>query len=137
VELWEVGRGRRETQTAAGFFGVSIEGTTGEHYRRAIGEKTADALAKMRAEGRQHTRVPRYGERYGGRARGVSREEHAIIARAKPLPGLGGAGRARDARALGAAVHGDDVVPGAGPYRVVKGQSRISGRLLSEGIYDA
>jgi site-specific DNA recombinase len=60
VELHVVGRGRIETDTASGFLVVGVEGLMAEHYRRLIGEKTRDALARLRATGRRAGELP-YG----------------------------------------------------------------------------
>jgi DNA invertase Pin-like site-specific DNA recombinase len=61
VELHVVGRGRIETDTASGFLITGVEGLMAEHFRRLIGEKTRDALARLRANGRRISRWPPYG----------------------------------------------------------------------------
>ena len=53
VELHVVGRGRVEADTATGFIVTAVEGLAAEHYRRVIREKTRDALARLRANGRR------------------------------------------------------------------------------------
>jgi DNA invertase Pin-like site-specific DNA recombinase len=63
VELHVVGRGRVEVESASGFLLTGIEGVMHEHFRRAIGEKTRDALARLRATGRRYSRIPPYGYR--------------------------------------------------------------------------
>ena len=64
-----VGRGRVEVDTAGGFLMAGVEGLMAEHYRRVISEKTRDALARLRANGRRVSRFPPYGFRAapGGR----------------------------------------------------------------------
>ena len=61
VELHVVGRGRIEADTASGFLTTSVELLMAEHYRRAIGEKTRDALARLRAQGRRYSNILPYG----------------------------------------------------------------------------
>ena len=64
VELHVVGRGRIEADTASGFLVTGVEGLMAEHYRRLIGEKTRDALARLRAMGRRVSRWAPYGHRF-------------------------------------------------------------------------
>jgi len=61
VELHVVGRGQVEADTATGFIVTAVEGLAAEHYRRVISEKTRDALARLRANGRRVSRFARYG----------------------------------------------------------------------------
>jgi DNA invertase Pin-like site-specific DNA recombinase len=61
VELHVVGRGRIEADTASGFLVTGVEGLMAEHYRRLISEKTRDALARLRANGRRTSRWAPYG----------------------------------------------------------------------------
>jgi DNA invertase Pin-like site-specific DNA recombinase len=61
VELHVVGRGRIETETASGFLMTGVEGLMAEHYRRLIGEKTRDALARLRQQGRRLGGQVEYG----------------------------------------------------------------------------
>lgn len=61
VALHVVGRGRIETESASGFLTISIEGVLAEHYRRLVGEKTRDALASLRKQGRRYSNVLPYG----------------------------------------------------------------------------
>lgn len=90
VELWEVGRGLRETRSAAGYLGVGVEGLVAAHYRRVIGEKTAGALAHLRATGRKDTRIARYGEIYTDDGRVERHEgEAAVIVQAQELRAAG------------------------------------------------
>ena len=63
VELHVVGRGRVEADTASGFIVTAVEGLAAEHYRRVISEKTRDALARLRANGRRVSRWAPYGTR--------------------------------------------------------------------------
>jgi DNA invertase Pin-like site-specific DNA recombinase len=65
VELHVVGRGRVEADTASGFIVTAVEGLAAEHYRRVISEKTRDALARLRAQGRRVSRWAPYGWRFG------------------------------------------------------------------------
>lgn len=53
VELHVVGRGKIDVDTANGFLVTGVEGLMAEHYRRLIGEKTKDALARLRLQGRR------------------------------------------------------------------------------------
>ena len=65
VELHVVGRGRIEADTASGFIVTAVEGLAAEHYRRVISEKTRDALARLRANGRRTSRWAPYGFTFG------------------------------------------------------------------------
>src|SRR5262249_55763222 len=65
VQLHVVGRGRVEADTATGFIVTAVEGLAAEHYRRAISEKTRDALARLRSQGRRVSRWAPYGWRLG------------------------------------------------------------------------
>ena len=80
VQLHVVGRGRIEAESAAGFLTTGVELLMAEHYRRAIGEKTRHALARLRAQGRRTSRFPPYGFAFG--ADGVSLEPVATEQRA-------------------------------------------------------
>ena len=63
VKLHVVGRGEIEVDTATGFLVTGVEGLMAEHYRRLIGEKTKDALARLKAKGRRFSRIAPYGYR--------------------------------------------------------------------------
>jgi len=63
VELHVVGRGRVKADTASGFIVTAVEGLAAEHYRRVISEKTRDALARLRANGRRVSRWAPLGSR--------------------------------------------------------------------------
>jgi len=90
VELHVVGRGRVETESASGFLTTSIEGVLAEHYRKVIGEKTRDALARLREEGRRYTRVLPYGWTADAEGRLVEVEaEQETIRRAVALRAAG------------------------------------------------
>jgi DNA invertase Pin-like site-specific DNA recombinase len=80
VELHVVGRGMVEADTASGFIVTAVEGLAAEHYRRVIAEKTRDALARLRANGRRVSRWAPYGFRLaaGGRLVPHSRERAAL-----------------------------------------------------------
>jgi DNA invertase Pin-like site-specific DNA recombinase len=65
VELHVVGRGKVEADTASGFIVTAVEGLAAEHYRRVISEKTRDAMASLRVNGRRVSRFPSYGSRLG------------------------------------------------------------------------
>jgi site-specific DNA recombinase len=71
VDLHVVGRGRVEVDSASGFLLTGVEGLMAEHYRRLIGEKTRDALARLRAAGRRYSGAPPYGYRLAGDNRGL------------------------------------------------------------------
>ena len=64
VELHVVGRGRIETETASGYLMAGVEGIVAAHYRKVISEKTRDALARLRANGRRVSRWAPYGYRF-------------------------------------------------------------------------
>ncbi len=64
VKLHVVGRGEIEVDTATGFLVTGVEGLMAEHYRRLIGEKTKDALARLKAKGRRFSRIVPYGYRF-------------------------------------------------------------------------
>jgi site-specific DNA recombinase len=90
VELHVVGRGRVETDTASGFLVTGVEGLMAEHYRRLIGEKTRDALARLRAKGRRVSRWPPYGFTFGPDGRLMEDPgEHAIRQRIVALSASG------------------------------------------------
>lgn len=80
VELHVVGRGRVEADTASGFIVTAVEGLAAEHYRRVISEKTRDALARLRAQGRRVSRWAPYGFRLApeGRLRPDPREQAVL-----------------------------------------------------------
>lgn len=65
VELYIVGRGRIEAQTASGYLMAGVEGVVAAHYRKVISEKTRDALARLRAKGRRVSRWAPYGYHFG------------------------------------------------------------------------
>jgi len=82
VELHVVGRGRVEADTATGFIVTAVEGLAAEHYRRVISEKTRDALARIRAQGRRVSRWAPYGFRFGPGGRLIQDPgEEAVLAR--------------------------------------------------------
>jgi DNA invertase Pin-like site-specific DNA recombinase len=80
VELHVVGRGKIEAATASGFLVTTVEGMVAEHFRRVISEKTRDALAKLRAEGRRTSGIAPYGFTFGPDARlvAVEDEQHGL-----------------------------------------------------------
>lgn len=61
VELHVVGRGRIEAESASGFLSTSVELLMAEHYRKAVSEKTRDALARLRSQGRRYSNIVPYG----------------------------------------------------------------------------
>ena len=63
IKLHVVGRGEIEVDTATGFLMTGVEGLMAEHYRRLIGEKTKDALARLKEKGRRFSRIVPYGYR--------------------------------------------------------------------------
>jgi DNA invertase Pin-like site-specific DNA recombinase len=80
VELHVVSRGRVEADTATGFIVTAVEGLAAEHYRRVISEKTRDALARLRANGRRVSRFAPYGHRLAsGRRLVVNPREQAVV----------------------------------------------------------
>jgi DNA invertase Pin-like site-specific DNA recombinase len=80
VELHVVGRGQVEADTATGFIVTAVEGLAAEHYRRVISEKTRDALARLRANGRRVSRFARYGYRLApGRRLVVNPTEQVVL----------------------------------------------------------
>jgi DNA invertase Pin-like site-specific DNA recombinase len=80
VDLHVVGRGRIEADTASGFIVTAVEGLAAEHYRRVISEKTRDALARLRANGRRVSRFAPYGfkDAAGGRLVPAPREQAVL-----------------------------------------------------------
>lgn len=90
VELHVVGRGRIEVDSASGFLTTSIEGVLAEHFRRVIGEKTKDALGRLREQGRRYSGTIPYGfaAEADGRLVAVATEQ-ATIRRAVDLRGEG------------------------------------------------
>ena len=96
VELHVVGRGRVEADTATGLLLTGVEGLMAEHYRRLIGEKTRDALARLKDRGRRVSgRLP-YGYRLAldGLHLEPDPAEQEVLALIRRL------GRARSLRAL-------------------------------------
>jgi len=90
VELHVVGRGQVEADTATGFIVTAVEGLAAEHYRRVISEKTRDALARLRANGRRVSRFARYGYRLApGRRLVVSPREQVVLAKIVALRNRG------------------------------------------------
>lgn len=90
VQLHVVGRGRIEAESASGFLTTSVELLMSEHYRRAISEKTRDALARLRSQGRRTSRFPPYGFRFGPDERSlqpVEAEQRAIREARRLRPG--------------------------------------------------
>jgi len=63
VKLHVVGRGEIEVDTATGFLMTGVEGLMAEHFRRLIGEKTRDALARLKSKGQRFSRIIPYGYR--------------------------------------------------------------------------
>lgn len=70
-------RSKTETKSANGFFVAGIEGIVAAHYRKVISEKTRDALARLRANGRKVSRFAPYGFKAtaGGRLVPAPREQ--------------------------------------------------------------
>jgi len=64
IELHVTGRGRVETESASGFLLTGIEGLIAEHQLRLVREKTKDALAKLKADGRRYSRHAPFGYRH-------------------------------------------------------------------------
>ena len=90
IELHVVGRGRIEIESASGFLVTGVEGPMAEHYRRLIGEKTRDALARLRAKGRRISRWAPYGFTFGPGGRVVDEPiEQAACRRILALAGGG------------------------------------------------
>jgi DNA invertase Pin-like site-specific DNA recombinase len=85
-----VGRGRIEVQTASGYLGVAIEGVLAEHYRKVISEKTRDALARLRMNGRRVSRWAPYGFTFAADGRVI--EEPSEQAALTTIGALGGSG---------------------------------------------
>jgi DNA invertase Pin-like site-specific DNA recombinase len=117
VELHVVGRGRIEVDTATGFLVTGVEGLMAEHFRRLIGEKTRDALARLRATGRRYSNVPPYGWRVAGDGLQLEPDpaEQAALDTIRALaPGpvaagaIARAGRPRHPGAVRAALRRDD-----------------------------
>jgi DNA invertase Pin-like site-specific DNA recombinase len=104
VELHVVGRGRIEADTASGFIVTAVEGLAAEHYRRVISEKTRDALARLRANGRRVSgRLP-FGYQLAGDGITLEPEpeEQAALALIRTLaPGRSLRGLASDLAARG------------------------------------
>src|SRR6266851_1294563 len=90
VELHVVGRGQVEADTATGFIVTAVEGLAAEHYRRVISEKTRDALARLRVNGRRVSRFAPYGQRLAARRRlGVNPREQNVLRQIVALRGQG------------------------------------------------
>lgn len=78
VALHVVGRGLVEVQTASGYLVNGVEGLMAEHYRLLIGEKTRDALARLKAQGRRYSGERPYG--WGDPAEAAQLERvHAVL----------------------------------------------------------
>ena len=88
VAVHVVGRGPIETATASGFLTNGVEAMVAEHYRRAIGEKTRDALAHLRTQGRRISRFAPYGWRFAGAAVEPEPTEQAALTAARAHPAL-------------------------------------------------
>ena len=59
---------------------TAVEGLAAEHYRRVISEKTRDALARLRVNGRRVSRFAPYGHRLAaGRRLVVDPQERAVL----------------------------------------------------------
>lgn len=89
VELHVVGRGRVETDTAAGYLVAGVEGLMAEHYKKLVSEKTRDALARLRQQGRRFTRVAPYGYAFREGRMETETLEQAVLTRIGELRGLG------------------------------------------------
>lgn len=99
VVLHVVGSGPVEVETSDGFLKTSMHLLLAEHHRRVVGEKTRDALALRRSQGRRYSRVAPYGFRDEGGLLVEVAEEQATIARALDLR-AGGLSLRRVAAAL-------------------------------------
>lgn len=78
VALHVVGRGVIEVTTASGYLVNGVEGLMAEHYRLLIGEKTRDALARLKAQGRRYSGERPYG--WGDPAEAAQLERvHAVL----------------------------------------------------------
>lgn len=75
IELHVVGRGRIEAESASGFLSTSVELLMAEHYRKAVSEKTRDALARLRSQGRRYSNIIPYG--YDATENGLLRANRA------------------------------------------------------------
>lgn len=88
IAVHVVGRGEVEATSAAGRLTVGVEALVADHYRRVISEKTRDALARVKGDGRRFTQHAPYGWRWEGvrripdpsRKRGY-REEGGVVVR--------------------------------------------------------
>jgi DNA invertase Pin-like site-specific DNA recombinase len=90
VELHVVGRGRIETESASGFLITGVEGLMAEHYRRLIGEKTRDALARLRTKGHRVSRFAPYGQRVAAGGRLIpDAHEKTVLGEIAALSGSG------------------------------------------------
>ena len=85
ITLHVAGRGPVEVDTASGFLSVGVEGLVAEHYRRVIGEKTRDALARLRREGRRYSGIAPYGWAHKDGALVECAEEIKVLSRIRAL----------------------------------------------------
>jgi site-specific DNA recombinase len=61
IEVHAPGRGRIEVRTSMGILSNGVEALVAEHYRVLVGEKTRDALALRRRQGRRYSNIAPYG----------------------------------------------------------------------------
>lgn len=88
VTVHVVGRGAVDVLTAAGELVTTVELAAATHYRRLVGEKTKDALAQLRADGRRYSRHIPYGLTLNDDGRLVADPaEQAVLARVRALAG--------------------------------------------------
>ena len=90
VAVHVVGRGRTEVSSAAGYLGTGVEAIVATHFRLLIGEKTRDALAHLRTQGKRWSRTAPFGFRWSadGRVEPDAGEQSAIT-RARTLRAAG------------------------------------------------
>jgi DNA invertase Pin-like site-specific DNA recombinase len=85
-----LGPGRDEADSSTGSIVTAVEGLAAEHYRRVISEKTRDALARLRLQGRRTSGLAPHGCRFGPGGRLVTDpREQDTLAEIRALAGAG------------------------------------------------
>lgn len=87
IELHVAGRGRMEKKRLAGYTEVGIGAFCAEFYRIQCSEKITDTLGRLKATGRQWSRIAPYGYQYVGGTVQPHEGEQAVFSMARRLRG--------------------------------------------------
>jgi site-specific DNA recombinase len=90
IDVHVVGKGRIDLTTSSSLLMTTVEAAIAEHYRALVSEKTRDALALRKAQGRRYSGLAPYGYEFdaNGQLLPVEREQ-MVVCRTRELHRLG------------------------------------------------